>query len=213
MKRNLAAIEGIHGEFDRVWSAHATPVAEKYGPPTCSKGCHACCYEPAYVEIQEVELMLAKLTPAQLAEVTQSTAAWYNKAAASGILDLAEPPVVLYRSLRLPCPLLKDGLCMVYDNRPLACRSHFAVGPRERCDVDAKRLTQQFINPSSLVAQALAGIMTISGRTEMNHLGACLAKLLFGKPGGKAGITVRLEAKKKSKPAGNIVDVNSEPVD
>lgn len=34
-----------------------------------------------------------------------------------------------------PCPLLKDGLCSVYDVRPLACSSHYVVSPVERCNL------------------------------------------------------------------------------
>ena len=211
MKQNLAVVSAVHKEFDRVWSAAAAQTAERYGPPTCARGCHACCYEPAYVEMQEIELALSKLSPAQLEEVKIATADWYEKAAAAGILDLSEPPVVMYRALRLACPLLKDGECMVYADRPLACRAHFAIGPRERCDVDAKRLTQRFVNPVGLVAQSMAAMVGIQGKSEMNHLGAVLAKLLLGKPGGQAGVTMRIV--KKEKPVGKIVDVNSEPVD
>lgn len=214
MKQNLAAVSAIHGEFDRVWNSHIEKNSERYGPPTCSRGCHACCYEPAYTEIQEVELAISRLSPEQLEEVKTATAAWYDKAAAAGILDLAEPPVVMYRALRLACPLLKNGECMVYDDRPMACRAHFAIGPRDRCDSDAKRLTQKFINPIGLVAQSMAAMVSISGKSEMNHLGALLAKLLLGKPGGKAGVTMRIVKKEKEKPpVGKIIDVNSEPVD
>ena len=38
-----------------------------------------------------------------------------------------------YRGLELSCPLLSDGLCMWYDQRPAVCREHIVTGSELAC--------------------------------------------------------------------------------
>jgi len=39
-----------------------------------------------------------------------------------------------YQDLEQPCPFLQTGLCQIYPYRPFACRMHFSLSPRYRCD-------------------------------------------------------------------------------
>lgn len=44
-----------------------------------------------------------------------------------------------------PCTFLVGGQCGIYENRPLACRIHFHMGPNaDPCNLDAPRLTANF---------------------------------------------------------------------
>jgi Fe-S-cluster containining protein len=36
---------------------------------------------------------------------------------------------------KIPCPLLKDNLCSVYETRPIVCRSFFVTTPWQNCYV------------------------------------------------------------------------------
>ena len=38
-----------------------------------------------------------------------------------------------YVSLKLPCPFLYNGVCTIYEQRPLACREYFVKGSAEAC--------------------------------------------------------------------------------
>lgn len=80
----------------------------------CKPGCSYCCsyrIEALPPEVFVIAAELRKLPEAELAEVTARLRAHAEKA----------------RGLRpehhnLPCPLLKDSLCSVYENRPAICR-------------------------------------------------------------------------------------------
>lgn len=39
------------------------------------------------------------------------------------------------------CPLLVNGKCSVYENRPSACMKYFVASPKERCDLEEKTQT------------------------------------------------------------------------
>jgi Fe-S-cluster containining protein len=93
--------------------ARAAAIAAGAPPWPCRKGCDLCCRRLAAVPrltAPEWELLregIARLAPAARAEV----------AARIRNLDAA-PPVV--------CPLLDPaaGVCLVYDHRPVACRTY-----------------------------------------------------------------------------------------
>jgi Fe-S-cluster containining protein len=38
-----------------------------------------------------------------------------------------------YTSLKITCPFLRDGLCIIYKQRPLVCREHFVTGSAQDC--------------------------------------------------------------------------------
>lgn len=49
------------------------------------------------------------------------------------------------------CPFLQDGLCSIYDIRPLACSSHYVVSPIERCNLPVGQETASLNNMDLLV--------------------------------------------------------------
>ena len=83
----------------------------------CKSGCAWCCYQPVEVTIPEAILVAAQLTAA-----SDPRRAKMFDAADSG----ANPGGRERRAARA-CPLLVDGKCSVYDDRPLMCRSIFAT--------------------------------------------------------------------------------------
>jgi Fe-S-cluster containining protein len=38
-----------------------------------------------------------------------------------------------YAGLKIPCPFLSEGVCRIYEQRPLACREYFVTSPPEWC--------------------------------------------------------------------------------
>jgi Fe-S-cluster containining protein len=92
-----------------------TANAPKLG---CKDGCAYCCYQNVEVTIPEAILVAAHLVDAanpQRAKIIETARAM------KGTSDAAR--------LRAgtACPLLVDGKCSVYDDRPLMCRSVFAA--------------------------------------------------------------------------------------
>ncbi len=80
----------------------------------CKPGCNACCYQN--VEVSIPEAILVSLQVADPADPRRDA-----------LLETADAVANLSQTERLrtlrPCPLLVDGKCSVYDNRPLLCRA------------------------------------------------------------------------------------------
>ena len=129
-------------EFGATWEG---TVANGWLKPTCAKGCSACCSERLQTTREEAALIWATLSAERRAELTPAIRAWARRfEAAEEGLDNKGNKAVAYRRLNLVCPLLRDGLCSVYDVRPLGCRLHTAVGPRVRCEDLQQRPHQTF---------------------------------------------------------------------
>jgi Fe-S-cluster containining protein len=80
----------------------------------CGPGCDACCYQNVEVSIPE-----AILVSLQLGDPQDSRRESVMQAAS----DLAGMSATARARTRRPCPLLVDGKCSVYANRPLLCRA------------------------------------------------------------------------------------------
>ncbi len=167
--------------FDREWAA---VMRQRDIQLACYRGCSACCSEPCYTSREEAALILTKIPALERKGVVDRTRTWASQAVASGILRQGTPHVQQYLSANLVCPLLKDNLCLVYAARPLACRSHCAVGVAVTCKVD--RMNQKFAKAPALIVDATRQMMC-----EGDHLGVWLSKaLLRESPDSAATVSV-----------------------
>ncbi len=80
----------------------------------CANGCSHCCH--ANVEVTIVEAIAVARRVAEDPALAQSVRTTAPKI--DGI-----PPWTRY-DFRIPCPLLRDGSCSIYDVRPRVCRAH-----------------------------------------------------------------------------------------
>lgn len=186
------AVRTTHAEVDRVTgillAEGVNPDGSKGVTLTCGKGCSACCYEPVFAEAREVALIAARLLsfdPEVRSRVLARTRAWLATFRASPLLGEENPHVLPYRQLRLACPLLEGGECLVYDDRPSECRLHMAIGPRELCEDDARRLEQTFVSNHDLTMGTVMKLATLVQKDRkaellMEHLGLLLAEALLG---------------------------------
>ena len=145
---------------------------------TCSKGCAACCEELLHVSELETRLIVESLSEVQKEEVRQRVRDWLEQI--GNRLDEREPDGLEYRSWRIPCPLLRNGICSVHDHRPLKCRSTLTDGPRKACEDLTLRAGQRFIDIPELkeaVAERLLQAHVAAGYKEFKfgHLGMMLA--------------------------------------
>jgi Fe-S-cluster containining protein len=167
---------------------HGTGPDGQKVTPTCGKNCPACCYEPVYAERTEAALIAARLLtmdPDVRQRVLQRTREWATAFEPSALRMQEKPDVLEYRRLRLACPLLESGECLVYEDRPNGCRAHIALGSRDRCEDQSKRRDQMFMVNNDFMAGAimkLAAGVAVNDQAEllMEHLGLLLAEALLG---------------------------------
>jgi Fe-S-cluster containining protein len=115
----------------------------------CGKGCSACC-GPYLVSLSVPEALWLNEEISNASQLQRESMWQACLLAARRILSQKPPesfmhqpaetsPIDLnlisswYESLELSCPFLHNGLCSIYDQRPLACREHFIKGFATAC--------------------------------------------------------------------------------
>lgn len=148
----------------------------------CKKGCSHCCYEPAYADQRQIDHIVAGLTPEQIEEVKAKLPNWIAKSEELRTKH-ERPGALAWRALHLACPLLKDGLCMAYDRRPMDCRIFFATGNPDDCKMPA-RAHQKFAAYSGYCMQTMVRPWVESARQArtaivLDHISVLLAERLL----------------------------------
>lgn len=128
VERSVAEVKAARSTIATTYEGKLRTNLDKEGEGvTCKKGCSHCCYHPVYLSLFEGIALYQWL---------YENGMWSSKLRdtlkkhAEGVQDLA--PEVWMLSL-IPCPLLKDNLCTIYDGRPFACRITFSAGDPEEC--------------------------------------------------------------------------------
>lgn len=113
----LAVVRAAHKEFERAYAA--APAAAR-ATVSCRAGCGTCCHVPVGVQAHEVllaaEYIQTHVPPGEFEAVLTRVAA-HRAAFAGRTMDERA-------ALKIPCALLRDGSCTIYEARPEACRSH-----------------------------------------------------------------------------------------
>jgi Fe-S-cluster containining protein len=137
---------------DKLVSAVLEKLHEEQKPVPCCKGCSACCsryFVPLSVpEAFRMSEELLALTIERGEHLLQS----YLDAArrildnkpddldpySSATADRRQTSHISrwYAGLRLACPFLSDGVCTIYDTRPIACREHIVTGSALLCKTE-----------------------------------------------------------------------------
>jgi Fe-S-cluster containining protein len=113
----IAVLRSAHKGFDR---AYATAPAAARAVVACRAGCGTCCHVPVGVQAHEVllaaEFIQTRFPPGDFEAVVARLAA-HRAAFAGRTMDERS-------ALKMPCALLREGSCSIYEARPEACRSH-----------------------------------------------------------------------------------------
>jgi Fe-S-cluster containining protein/uncharacterized protein (DUF1778 family) len=119
----------------------------------CCKGCSACCSYLVPLSAPEAFRLREELLSLPVNSSNRILNSCFDTA--ERILDNRHPRLSLqnssnsdqsqtsliskwYSGLKLACPFLSDGLCMLYEQRPLACREHIASGSAVLCQTSHK---------------------------------------------------------------------------
>lgn len=109
---------------------------------TCQSGCWACCQQLVPLSIPEA-YYLRKIVfslPKKLRRcVNQKFIEAVRQLEVAHLLEKFDRPrsysdiQEAYFRLGILCPFLEKGICLIYPDRPLACREYVVKSPRSRC--------------------------------------------------------------------------------
>ena len=113
----LSVLRQAHKGFDRAYES--APAAAR-AVVACRAGCGTCCHVPVGVQAHEVflaaEFIQARFSSGDLEAVIARFAAHRVAFAGRTMQERA--------ALKIPCALLRNDSCSIYEARPEACRSH-----------------------------------------------------------------------------------------
>jgi Fe-S-cluster containining protein len=116
------AVQQLHYEVDEVIETFYTLAEQNNQVPACSKGCHWCCHQPVYAMSYELDFLNQFLKENFISETRNEIAV--RSAEKREKLSVLKGDDLLYS--KVPCPLLKEGTCMAYEARPVACRIYLS---------------------------------------------------------------------------------------
>ncbi len=132
-------------------------------PVACRTGCNYCCHQVVSARAAEIFLLARAIRALPAPAAARLTARVGEAAAATSGMKVAER-----HRRNLACPLLEDGRCSLYADRPLACRA-FASTDVEACRRAFAHEPVQIPVPRS--AMALRGLLTQAGEAASRAAG------------------------------------------
>jgi Fe-S-cluster containining protein len=118
----FSALETLYRAIDSLNESIVNYLERLNMKVACSKGCHWCCHQAVFANSYELHYLSEKIKEKSNAvELNRILNLTESKHAITSKLSTAE--VLRYKS---PCPLLVDGACSFYAERPMACRIYLS---------------------------------------------------------------------------------------
>jgi Fe-S-cluster containining protein len=116
----------IYGQIDEF-----TDQMRRQVNVTCEVGCSHCCKQLIYITMPEA-ILLAEAVLANPAGVSEFVSRCYETLKHYDTMNAAA-----FYEKQTPCVFLQDDRCSAYEQRPVACRTHFVGTPKENCALGA----------------------------------------------------------------------------
>jgi Fe-S-cluster containining protein len=136
-KRGLRDAKGARAKFVKTWAARAARANSEHKVTCCGRGCHGCCYQLALASIWEGALIAHYLLQTNQLGVMQAVERQGNEALEligdeykPDFINAATAP---WLDARKPCCFLRDGACVIYALRPIACSSYLVCSDPHIC--------------------------------------------------------------------------------
>ena len=149
---------------EKVFAFTVERQKQQDSPIACRKGCSACCNYLVALSRPEIAYIRQKLSQMDAGyqhSVLKSSVESARKILhnSSPIHEISQQPTPeqlsrWYASLNLSCPFLVNGVCGIYEHRPLACREHLAAGHSNLCD-NSHPGQPEIIEPPFSILEAL----------------------------------------------------------
>ncbi len=108
---------------------------------SCEKGCNACCYlivDSAAIEAEMVRRYMEKhLADDERRRVLKKIkeAKRHNPDPVGTDEEFSDAVVEKHFAMKMPCPFLsREGLCTIYEVRPINCRKHIVFSDPSQCE-------------------------------------------------------------------------------
>ena len=140
-------LKALYASVDEAISCSLERLRHEEGMvPSCRLGCSHCCRFPILMSVAEARTLanFVKRTfrPEQIDALRMRTHQWQRLDESLRGRSLPVPPSAGEDDspCTLPCPMLVESECSVYDVRPLLCRTHYVLShPRSCCSVNDPR--------------------------------------------------------------------------
>jgi Fe-S-cluster containining protein len=149
----LALLEPARALSDRVTEIAAEHAKEQGKSVTCERGCASCCRHLipiSTIEARSLADLVSSMPAEKKARVKARFASAIARMEAAGMLDPGAPKGRFALTAREPeaswahvsrryfelwvdCPFLENEACVIYGDRPMACREHQVTTPPELC--------------------------------------------------------------------------------
>lgn len=140
----------IGSELSHTYKDLDAAIAEKLPQDvSCKKGCTACCSQlvsASWAEgaaIMVNHSLVVRLVRDKLIEQAEAIEKLAGELGLSEcrvctdnfdeVMEKLRAMADRYWALKLPCAFLRDGLCSIYDNRPISCRGYYVKSAPELC--------------------------------------------------------------------------------
>jgi Fe-S-cluster containining protein len=171
---------------DKFTSIFRDNLAKNNRSVSCHKGCCACCSYLVALSFPEIFRLQEELTIMAARDGISFLQSCLDSA--KKILDMysnekhklnecAEIDQISrwYSELHLPCPFLSNGLCSIYEQRPLACREHMVTSPPALC----KSSTTNFPKVVDMPVSVLEVLGQLAAEFEQSETEAVILPLAF----------------------------------
>ncbi|NNE97994.1 MAG: YkgJ family cysteine cluster protein [Pyrinomonadaceae bacterium] len=139
-------------------------VAAQGKEVSCKKGCNACCNHLVPVgelEARNISRLVEEMPEPKRSQIKKRFSSTLTHFRKSGWLEKLNTIQTKTNKERLEiateffyegisCPLLADGVCSIYENRPLVCREFLVASPAENCSDPANKPIDRVQFPTSL---------------------------------------------------------------
>lgn len=176
----LALLEPARALSDRVTELAAEHANEQGKNVTCERGCAACCRHLipiSTIEARSLADLVKSMPPDKRARVKARFASAIAQMEAAGMLDPSAPKGRFaltarepeaswahvsrrYFELYIDCPFLENEACVIYKDRPMACREHQVTSPPELCRSFDEKIqgTERPVRMSEILASTASAI-------------------------------------------------------
>jgi Fe-S-cluster containining protein len=121
-KQLFTSVGSMYDAVDGLIESFKTMAEQQNQNIACQKGCEWCCHQPVFALDYELDY-LREFLQKNADKTTQKEIAARARKKNNKLSNLQDDELL---NSKYPCPLLKNGCCLTYAARPMACRIYLS---------------------------------------------------------------------------------------